>query len=419
MRILNSLKNNGLIIFFIKLSKKILYRLFVYLDNLDIILSLKRNENQRKKNKEKYKQIENLFKNPKYKYIFVFYPYTEWNLPVFQRPQQIALAMTKSRDDVLYFFCSANLIHDNINIIEQINENLYLCTDFDFLTRLKTNKRIIHLYSTDISSKKNIVIDALNRKDKIVYEYIDEIHPDITKSVPKHFMDKHNFILENENCYIVTSATKLYNDVKLKRNKNLILSTNGVTLEDFSTNKNLEIPDRMKSIRNNYKKIIGYYGSLAKWVNYDLLNKIAKKYSDYAIVLIGIEYDFSLKQSGILSNNNIFFLGKIDYKNLINYSSQMDLLIIPFLINEITASTSPVKLFEYMASKKPILTTAMEECKKYKSVNIANSDEEFIKKIPDVIKLKNNTSYTNLLFNEASQNTWEQKANSILNMLKM
>lgn len=417
MRILNALKNYGVFVVIIKFLKKVTYKIFAYFDRLDAKLSKKRDEKNRQEKIEKYNKIQDLFNNPKYKYIFVFYPYTEWALPIFQRPQQIALAMTKERDDVLYFFCTANYVYDKVDIIEQLNNNLYLCTDYDFLTSIKSDKRIIHLYSTDIVSKLSTVQEALARKDKILYEYIDEIHEDITQSIPEHFFEKHNFILNNEDCYIVTTANKLYDDVKERRNSNFILATNGVSLDDFKIPEKNVIPDKIKTIKDNYNKILCYYGALAKWFDYELLNKVSKAYPNYAILLIGIEYDDSLKNSHILDNPNIFFIGKIDYDKLILYSSNVDLLMIPFLINEITESTSPVKLFEYMATKKPILTTAMKECKKYKSVNIANSHDDFIKKIPEVINLANNESYAKLLLDEAKQNTWISKANSILDLL--
>jgi len=417
MRIYNAIKNYGLFVVIIKFFKKLTYRIFAYFDKLDTKLTIKRNDKNRKEKSNKYKQIEDLFNNPKYKYIFVFYPYTEWNLPIFQRPQQIALAMTTKRDDVLYFYCTANYVYDKVDIIEKINNNLYLCTDYNFLTSIKSNKRIIHLYSTDIVSKLSDVYQALGREDKILYEYIDEIHEDITQSIPEDFFEKHNFILSNENCYVVTTANKLYDDVKKKRKSNFILATNGVSLDDFIIPKDSKIPPNLENIKNKYDKILCYYGALAKWFDYELLNKIANAYPNYAILLIGIEYDSSLKDSNVLDNTNIFFIGKINYNDLILYSSNVDLLMIPFLINEITESTSPVKLFEYMATKKPILTTAMKECKKYKSVNIANSHDEFIKKIPEVIELSNDKSYTDLLLDEAKQNTWISKANSILDML--
>ena len=197
MKILNTIKNYGLFAIIIKFLKKSTYRVFAFFDRLDAKLTKKRERKNRKAHAEKYKQLANLFENPKYKYIFVFYPYTEWALPIFQRPQQVALAMTTKRDDVLYFYCTANYVYDKVDIFEQINDNLYLCTDYDFLTSIKTDKRIIHLYSTDTVSKLSVVKEALARKDKVLYEYIDEIHEDITQSIPDYFFEKHNYILAN------------------------------------------------------------------------------------------------------------------------------------------------------------------------------------------------------------------------------
>lgn len=416
-RILNTIKKYGILGLIIKFLKKVTYRIFAKFDSIDRKMIEKKLEKEKDKNNEKYVFLEKLCKNNKYKYIFVFYPYTEWNLPIFQRPQQIALELA-NRGDTLYFFCTANCMYDNVDVYEKIKDNLYVTTEFKFLTEVNTNKRIIHLYSTDIVSKLDLVKEALNRKDKILYEYIDEIHEDITQSVPEDFIEKHNYIMKNEECYIVTTADKLYNDVKKIRNKNYILATNGVTLEDFVKKDNQEIPEKIKELKENYEKLVGYYGALAKWFDYKLVDKVAKKYPNYAIVLIGIEYDGSLKASGLLNNKNVYYLGKIDYKDLIKYSSNIDLLTIPFLINDITESTSPVKLFEYMATQKPILTTAMKECKKYKSVNIAETHDEFIEKIPKVIKLIDNKEYKETLIKEARENTWKQKSEDIIKLVK-
>ncbi len=416
-RIINALKKYGFMVFLIKLLKKIAYKIFKRFDDLDRQIAEKREKKRINEKSDELLFLDKLCHNSKYKYIFVFYPYTEWNLPIFQRPQQIALELA-NRKDVLYFFCTANCMYDKINSYEKIKDNLYITTEYKYLTeKVKTDKRIIHLYSTDIVSKLDVVTEAMERNDKILYEYIDEIHEDITQSVPKDFWDKHNFIMKNEECYIVTTADKLYNDVKKIRNKNFILATNGVTLEDFVIDEKMETPEVITELKNKYDKLIGYYGALAKWFDYELLDKVAKKYPNYAIVLIGLKYDDSLEKSKILDNTNVYYLGKVEYKQLINYSSKLDLLTIPFLINEITESTSPVKLFEYMATQKPILTTAMKECKKYKSVNIANSHEEFIEKIPEVLKLENDEEYKKILMKEAKDNTWKQKSEDIIALL--
>jgi hypothetical protein len=92
--------------------------------------------------------------------------------------------------------------------------------------------------------------------------------------------------------------------------------------------------------------------------------------------------------------------------------------MIPFKINEITKSTSPIKLFEYMALHKPIVTTAMPECKKYKSVMTANTEEEFALNIDSALKLKTDKKHIELLDKEAKANTWEAKAKEIIKLIR-
>ena len=399
---------------FIKFLNKLSYRVFRFFNRLDVKLTDNR---LKKKNQKKYDYLLSKINNPKYKYIFVFFPYVEWNLPIFQRPQQIALELTK-RNDILYFFCTPNFKYDHIEeLYEEINDNLFVTTDFDFLCNVKTSKRVLHLYSTDIVSDYKIVEETLERNDKVLYEYIDEIHEEITHSLPKKYLDKHKKILKNEKCYVITTADKLYNDVKKVRSKRFALSTNGVTIEDFIRNEEDDVPKRIEEIRKKYDKILCYYGSLAVWFDYELIKKIAKKYPNYAVVLIGIEYDTSYKNSNLNKLKNVFYLGKIDYYELHKYSENSDLLMIPFIINDITESTSPVKLFEYMATNVPILTTDMPECRKYKSVLIGKNHDDFLNKIDSTIELINDKNYLDLEMKEARDNTWMQKAEIIVDLL--
>ena len=410
----DKVKKYGIIGCIVRFFNKASYRVFRFFNRMDVRIT---EDRLKKKRKKRYDYLASKINNPKYKYVFLFFPYVEWNLPIFQRPQQIALELTK-REDVLYFFCTPNFKYDNIkDLYEQINDNLFVITDFDFVANFETKKRVLHLYSTDIISDYSIVEDALKRNDNVLYEYIDEIHEEITHALPKKYIEKHNKILKNESCYVIASADKLYNDVKKVRNKHFALATNGVNINDFIRNENDEIPTKIQEIRKKYDKILCYYGSLAVWFDYELIKKISKRYPNYAIVLIGVEYDESLKKSNISKFKNVFYLGKIDYYELHKYSENSDLLMIPFLINDITESTSPVKLFEYMATNIPILTTDMPECRKYKSVIIGKNHEDFLAKIDSTIELINNKEYLKIEMQEAKENTWTQKANAIVELL--
>lgn len=374
-------------------------------------------KNEKREKKRQYSYIKNLAKSKKYKYVFVFYPYIDWNIPIFQRPQQIALSMTQNRNDILYLFCTSNPFMDNLDgLYKKINDNLYIISDYEYLCNLKIKNRVMHFYSTDMFSKYTDIENSLKRKDKVLYEYIDEITESITGEYLEGYVEKHNRILKNDDIYIVATADRLYNEVKGYRNSKLVLSTNGVHVKDFDKLETF-VPDDLKEIKEKYDKVICYYGSFAVWFDYKLVDKCAKKYPNYAFLLIGYEYDSSLRESNILDNKNIYYIGKRPYNELVNYTKNVDLLTIPFLINDITNSTSPVKLFEYMAVKKPIITTAMPECKKYKSVVIGDNHDDFIKKIESTIELNNDEDYLIQEYNEALENSWDKKANIIIDLL--
>ena len=391
-------------------------RLFGKLERVFMAKHLNKKEKKTKEAKLKEPDFfKNIMNDKKYDKIFVFYPYTEWDLPIFQRPQQIALELTKN-ENILYIYCTTNRDFDEVYYYQKIKENLIVTTEFEEVMKAKSDKVILHLYSTDTRSNLNYLKESLNNGTKIMYEYIDEIHYDITHNVSDEYLEKHNFLMKDERVKLVTTADKLYEDAKLVRSKNFVLATNGVNPDDFKY-ENMAIPSKMNKIIRKYKKVIGYYGALAKWFDYELINKLAKKHKDYAIVLIGHNYDFSIYQSKILNNSNVFYLGKVNYYKLIDYSKHFDLLTIPFLINDITESTSPIKLFEYMAIKKPILTTDLRECRKYKSAIIGKDHDDFLNKVDYAINLINDDKYIKLEEKEADENSWKNKCNEILTLI--
>ena len=73
-----------------------------------------------------------------------------------------------------------------------------------------------------------------------------------------------------------------------------------------------------------------------------------------------------------------------------------------------------------MALGKPIVTTDMDECRKYKSVMIGKDKEEFINFIDKAINMnsENSKEYFELLNKEALENTWSKKSNSIVEVLR-
>ncbi len=366
------------------------------------------------------RDLEKIFENNSNKPVILSLSFIDWNVPLYQRPQHIAMELAKQ--GFLYFYHTRNY-YDYLNGYEHIGNNMYLTNRFDeLLDKIDSKERYIHLYSTNMYEEDDERIKlALKKGFKIIYEYIDEISEKISgQKIPKFVLNRHERLLrDEENVIVIATATKLYNDVAKYRKKNFKLVTNGVVYEHFNNIKKI-VPKEMKVVVNEKKPIIGYYGALASWFDYKLVKEVAKLRKDWNIVLIGWDYDGSLGKSGLRNIENIHIIPSVPYEILPTYAQWFDVCTIPFVINEVTESTSPVKLFEYMALGKPIVTTAMPECKKYKSVIIAeNKAIKFVESIEEGIKDKENKEYLKVLKEEALENTWERKGNILVEMLEI
>ncbi len=361
--------------------------------------------------KEHQKQLENILTEHADKEIIVYISPVPWNLPLYQRPHHIALNLAKS--NYVYFYCTSDPVKDKLNGFKKLADSCYLTNQQDILLNIP-NKKIIHLYSTDMRNVETIYKKVKSNSDRILYEYIDELHKDITGDIPDYVFANHKKILKDEeNCIVIASADKLLSDVKSQRTKNYGLVTNGVDFNHFNKIERTAIPKEIQSLIEKKKPIIGYFGAFASWFDYELVLKLATERPNYEVLLIGWDYDKSIVKYKLDIIQNITVIGPIEYSFLPKYSKYFDISTIPFKINEVTESTSPVKLFEYMAMGKPIVTTDMQECRKYKSVLIGRNQEEFIKGIDEALELKNSVEYLNVLKEEALENTWESKAGKI------
>ena len=377
--------------------------------------------------KKKYHNImKDILNDNKYDRIILWRSSFGYNVPLFQRPQHIANNLAKNKCLVFY---EVTTMTDKVKTLKHHEGNIYL---FNFnniflnkilmqeLSKIKKPK-YIQLYCTDWKLSIENIENYLNNNFKMIYEYVDDLSPELagTKNIPQNIIDKYEYVMNHDNIYVIVTAKLLEEDViKHRGTKNLAFSSNGVDYEFFEHfDKNYKFEKEFQEILDKKKPIVMYYGALAKWFDYDLIKKLAKT-NRYSIVLFGIKYDESYDESGIDNEKNIYFLGSRDYKVLKYYAKEADVLTIPFKINNITKATSPVKIFEYMALHKPIVTTDLNECRKYKSVLIGKNHKEFEEKLEEAMRLRNDKKYIALLDKEAKENDWSKKAEVIINLIE-
>lgn len=348
--------------------------------------------------------------------IIVAPPLIDWSVPLFQRPQHLAKQL--AAEGYLYFYGTNNVAVDNIEGFLEVSPGCFVTNQHEMVQALNRTK-VVHMCSTALVYDLETVRRIKRRGDKILYEYIDEIHPDISGTqIPRHVIKRHLALLADSSTACVATADKLLKDVSALRQQNYALVTNGVEYEHFVRARDgLQVPAVMQKIKARGKPVIGYFGALAKWFDYDLIRKLAEARPNYEIVLLGPDYDGSAKGARLEKLKNVSLLGSVQYRQLPEYAQCFDVSTVPFVVNEITESTSPIKLFEYMAIGKPIVTSNLPECRKYKSCLIGKTPAEFIAQVDRALALKPKSEYFESLEQEARDNTWRSKAAAIRELL--
>ncbi len=193
---------------------------------------------------------------------------------------------------------------------------------------------------------------------------VDIHHP------PVNFFSKiaiARFISSDNVIKVTCNSEGTFENIKqnINSSKKLQVLHNGVNLETFKSNKdlvpfkkNLKIPD------NN--KVVSYVGNTYEGRGIEKIIKLSKVNIDIFFLIVGGEEEDNIHYIKKLQpdQKNILFTGHVDNIDIPNFLAISDVLLIPydsdFTIkggSKASEYSSPIKLFEYMASGKPIIAS--------------------------------------------------------------
>jgi glycosyltransferase involved in cell wall biosynthesis len=193
--------------------------------------------------------------------------------------------------------------------------------------------------------------------------------------------------------------------------KKAALVDHGVDYHRFSmAGEKAKEPDDIKLIP---RPRIGYIGNIdAHTFDPDLFNKVASRLSNYSFVLVG---PCTLREKWC-KLSNIHLLGQRKYELIADYMASCDVLIMPWNNSEWIKSCNPVKLKEYLAVGKPVVSTLFDELNKYKGlVLVARSADEFIRAIDQALTHPVDPEQQR---ERVRKDTWNAKTNMIIEELK-
>jgi len=261
----------------------------------------------------------------------------------------------------------------------------------------------------------------INKMDykSFVFDTVDNWteHQQYLKLIKKNkLMNNYKKISEKSDLIFTVSASLLDFYKNFGRKNNIFQIPNGVDYDHYANAENYQKETEIDKIN---KKTIGYIGTIQDRLDFDLIKHIAEKNKDKIIVLAGPVWKSAEKEiREKLNFDNVKFLGRIKFEKAPAYINKFDVCIIPHKINKFIKSTNPMKLYEYLAAGKPIVSTKGAGISQYADyVYIANDYEKFNQYIQKA--LNENTAELEIKRKKAAEKQdWRNRIKKMLNIIE-
>jgi len=252
-------------------------------------------------------------------------------------------------------------------------------------------------------------------------DFIFEAH-----TFPKNYFFYALFLKKLKRMVVITQKLR---DSFIRRGmfqEKILVAPDGVDLEKFDIKKTKE-ECRKKLVLPIDKKIALYAGHLYEWKGVTVLLEVARKVQDILFVFVGgTKEDIESFEKKVQGFDNVMIVGHKLYKEMPDWLKSADVLILPNSSEtEISKYwTSPMKMFEYMASKRPIIASALSSISEILNNDNAilvepDNSEALSRGIKEVLQ---NTQLSNEIsakaFQDVQQYTWQERVNNILKFIR-
>jgi glycosyltransferase involved in cell wall biosynthesis len=244
-----------------------------------------------------------------------------------------------------------------------------------FFSCKKIIKKIIHEKKIDriflygsITNGIQTIQAAQERKIPVVYRLLDISHELINIPIIKQIAKKiESKVISSAD--LVLTTTKDLENYAIEMNavrKNVEMFPLGININDFKPmEKSLELQKEL-GIKENDKVII-FVGTMYTFTGIrTIIDKFYLLERNVKFIIIGGGPNFNRIKLLVKSKKlekNIILLGFIPQKNIAKYIALSDICLNPFEINKITDRILPTKILEYLACKKPVLSTPLNGTK--------------------------------------------------------
>jgi glycosyltransferase involved in cell wall biosynthesis len=182
---------------------------------------------------------------------------------------------------------------------------------------------------------------------------------------------------------VVFVAPRALLEPKRKLNPNVHFSPHGVDFEMFSqaTDPATPLADEVRGLKH---PVVGYFGTVGEFVDFDLLAYLAESRPAWTFLFVGLIH---ADVSRLRRYPNVILAGPKPYEMLPRWAAAFDVAIYAHQVNRQTKHSNPLKLREYLATGKPVVSVVTPETATFAEVvYLADNPEAYLTAIERALR---------------------------------
>lgn len=172
-----------------------------------------------------------------------------------------------------------------------------------------------------------------------------------------------------------------------------------------------------RSLDIGRRPVAGFFGAINDRLDADLMQFLANSATDFDFLMIGPRYPSAPRPPAL---ENWKFAGKVEYRDLPDYVRLFDVALIPYHKRGMNHFLHPVKVMEYMAAGKPVVSTPLPDVVEFYGgfIQIAETPEGFLKAMRAAAKEPERfRSHVGAGMEYARERSWEEFVEAFRRML--
>jgi glycosyltransferase involved in cell wall biosynthesis len=193
------------------------------------------------------------------------------------------------------------------------------------------------------------------------------------------------------------------------------VSPHGVEFDHFARAQDQALPIPADVARLT-GPVVGFFGQIQSFIDLEMIDWMAAERPAWHFVLIG---HVGVPSGTLPVRPNVHFLGKRPYAELPGYAKRFDACLIPYKSGAWSHHANPLKLREYLATGKPVVSVDTPEVAKFAdAVEVAPTREEFLAHLDRVLAGEPDPTRTAHRMARVAGTSWSARADAVVQTIR-